>query len=102
MGDTYNEKGLVGVPWRVALRLVDREGWVLRNSVIWNKVKSGMDNSSDRLGNIHEDVFHFVLQPKGYYYDVDAIRSDPRYARVEGTSVISSNRCFRSSLPQAN
>lgn len=90
MGDTYNEKGLVGVPWRVALRLVDRKGWVLRNSVIWNKVKSGMDNSSDRLGNIHEDVFHFVLQPKGYYYDVDAIRSEPRYARVEGTSVVSS------------
>ena len=90
MGDTYNDKGLVGVPWRLALRLIDRKGWVLRNGVIWNKMKSGMDNSADRLGNIHEDVFHFVLQPKGYYYDVDAIRLQPRSARVEGTSVVSS------------
>ena len=90
MGDTYNDKGLVGVPWRVVLRLTDDAGWVLRNSVVWNKMKSGMDNSTDRLGNIHENVFHFVKQPRGYYYDADAIRSQPRPARVENGSIVSS------------
>ena len=89
IGDTYNEKGLCGIPWRVAFHLIDCQGWVMRNSVIWNKVKSGMDNSKDRLGNIHEEVFHFVKDPKGYYYNTDAIRSRPQAARVENGVVVS-------------
>lgn len=88
IGDTYQDKGLAGIPWRVALELTDRQGWILRNSVIWNKVKSGMDNTKDRLGNIHEHVFHFVKQPK-YYYNADAIRSKPREARVVNGAVVS-------------
>jgi DNA modification methylase len=88
IGDTYQDKGLLGIPWRVTLELTDRQGWILRNSVIWNKVKSGMDNTKDRLGNVHEHVFHFVKQPK-YYYDADAIRSKPREARVVNGAVIS-------------
>ena len=89
IGDTYNGKGLVGIPWRVAFELVDNQGWILRNSVIWNKLKGGMDNCKDRLGNVHENVFHFVKQSKGYYYDADAIRSKPREAKVVNGSVIS-------------
>lgn len=90
IGDTYENQRLAGIPWRVALHLTDREGWVMKNSVIWNKMKSGMDNSSNRLGNIHENVFHLVKQTKGYYYDVDAIRSEPQSARIENGSAISS------------
>ncbi len=88
IGDTYQAKGLVGVPWRVALELTDRQGWILRNSVIWNKIKSGMDNTKDRLGNVHEHVFHFVKQAK-YYYNADAIRSKPREAKVVHGAVVS-------------
>lgn len=88
IGDTYQDKGLVGVPWRVAFELTDRQGWILRNSVIWNKVKSGMDNTKDRLGNVHEPVFHFVKQPK-YYYNADAIRSKPREAKIVNGAVVS-------------
>src|ERR1700719_4769178 len=47
IGDSYANKGLIGIPWRLALELTDAQGWVLRNSVIWNKIKSGMDNSTD-------------------------------------------------------
>lgn len=88
IGDTYQEKGLVGIPWRIAFELTDRQGWILRNSVIWNKVKGGMDNTKDRLGNVHELIFHFVKQPK-YYYNADAIRSKPREAKVVNGAVIS-------------
>lgn len=88
LGDTYYHMHLLGIPWRVALELTDHQGWILRNSVIWNKVKSGMDTAKNRLGNIHEYVFHFVKQPK-YYYNVDAIRSKPRQSRVVNGSVIS-------------
>ncbi|MCF6283961.1 MAG: site-specific DNA-methyltransferase [Candidatus Hydrogenedentes bacterium] len=88
IGDTYHSKGLVGIPWRLALMLVDEQGWILRNSVIWNKVKSGMDNTKDRLGNIHENVFHFVKQKK-YYYNADAIRSKPRESKIVNGAVVS-------------
>ena len=89
IGDTYSDKSLLGIPWRVAFNLTDNQGWTLRNSVVWNKVKSGMDNTRDRLGNVHELVFHFVKQPKGYYYDADAIRSKPREAKVVNGAVVS-------------
>ncbi len=89
LGDTYDGKSLVGIPWRVALELTDKQGWLLRNDVIWNKLKGGMSNSSDRLGNVHETIFHFVKQAKGYYYKADAIRSKPRESRVVNGTVIS-------------
>jgi len=73
----------------VALTLVDEQGWILRNSVIWHKVKGGLDNSKDRLRNVHENIFHFVKIRKGYYYDVDAIRSKPRQTKVVNGAVVS-------------
>ncbi len=88
IGDSYQKKNLVGVPWRLAFELTDRQGWILRNSVIWNKVKSGMDNTKDRLGNVHENLFHFVKQTK-YHYDADAIRSKPREAKIVNGAVVS-------------
>jgi site-specific DNA-methyltransferase (adenine-specific) len=89
IGDTYDNKSLVGVPWRMAFELTDRQGWTLRNSVIWNKVKSGMDNTKDRLGNVHENIFHFVKQAKGYYYNADAIRTKPREAKIVNGAIVS-------------
>lgn len=89
LGDSYNDKGLVGIPWRVAFELIDSQGWILRNSVIWNKLKGGMDNSKDRLGNVHENIFHFVTQAKGYYYNADAIRSKPRESKVVNGAIVS-------------
>ena len=88
MGDTYQNKGLLGLPWRVALALTE-DGWTLRNSVIWNKVKGGLDNADDKLRNIHEYVFHFVKKPKGYYYNADAVKSNPRKATVVNGAVVS-------------
>ncbi|UQO99552.1 site-specific DNA-methyltransferase [Burkholderia multivorans] len=89
LGDTYDGKGLLGIPWRVAFELTDNQGWTMRNSVVWNKLKGGMDNSKDRLANVHENLFHFVKKAKGYYYNADAIRSKPREAKVVNGAVIS-------------
>jgi len=89
IGDTYENKRLVGIPWRVAFELTDNQGWVLRNDVIWNKVKGGPDNSTDKLRNTHEYVFHFVKAARGYYYDADAIRSNPQKSRVVNGAVVS-------------
>ena len=89
IGDTYHCKGLLGIPWRVAFELTDNQGWILRNSVVWNKLKGGMDNSKDRLGNVHELVFHFVKEPQGYFYNANAIRSRPGEARVVNGAIVS-------------
>ena len=88
IGDTYQNKKLLGIPWRVAFNLIDEQGWILRNDVIWNKVKGGPDNAKDKLGNIHEHVFHFVTQ-KAYFYDVDAIRLRPQKSRIHNGAVVS-------------
>jgi len=88
IGDSYQAKNLVGIPWRTAIRLIDEDGWILRNDVIWNKVKGAPDNSRDKLRNIHEHVFHFVKQ-RNYYYNADAVRSKPQEAKVVNGSIIS-------------
>lgn len=89
LGDAYANKNLLGLPWRVAFALKDEQGWILRNSVVWNKVKGGLDNTKDKLRNVHEMLFHFVKVSHGYYYDVDSARNKPRPARVVNGAVVS-------------
>lgn len=82
-------KSLIGIPWRVAFQLTDLQGWTLRNCVIWNKVKGAPDNSNDKLRNVHENVFHFVKNSKNYFYDADAIRNNPKKAKVVKGVIVS-------------
>ncbi len=77
LGDVYRDKNLCGIPWRLVIALQDQQGWILRNSVVWNKLKGSPDNARDKLRNIYEFVFHLVKQ-KDYYYDTTAIRNSPR------------------------
>ncbi len=89
IGDSYQGKRLLGIPWRIALEITDKHGWILRNDVIWNKIKGGPDNSKDKLRNVHEYLFHFVKQRTGYFYDVDAIRSAPKKSKVLNGAIVS-------------
>ncbi len=88
IGDTYDKKSRIGIPWRVALAMTDQQGWILRNDIVWNKVKGGMDNAKDKFRNVHEPVFHFVKCVK-YYYDADVIRKPPGQSKVVNGSVVS-------------
>lgn len=88
IGDTYYKKSLLNIPWRVAITLTEK-GWILRNTVIWNKVKGGLDNTNDRLRNIYEPMFHFVKQEKQYYYDIDSIRNTPKSTKVVNGAIVS-------------
>jgi site-specific DNA-methyltransferase (adenine-specific) len=87
LGDTYLDKNLMGMPWRVAFALMN-EGFLLRNSVIWHKLKGAPDNAKDKLRNVHENLFHFVTS-KTYFYDVDQIRNKPRASTVSNGKVVS-------------
>ena len=88
IGDSYLCKSLMGIPWRIALRMCDEQGWLLRNSIVWNKVKGAPDNSKDKLRNVHENLFHFVKEKK-YYYDISMARKEPRKANVQNGAVVS-------------
>lgn len=74
LGDKYIDKALLGMPWRVALALIDN-GWVLRNDVIWHQLK-GTQSCKDRLRDSYEHFFHFVKSKK-YFYDADSILIKP-------------------------
>jgi DNA modification methylase len=74
LGDKYYNKELMGMPWRVALSLMD-SGWILRNDIIWDQMK-GTQSSKDRLRDVYEHIFHFVKRKK-YYYEHDEIRIRP-------------------------
>lgn len=89
IGDSYKNKQLLNIPYRIAIRMQDEQGWILRNTVVWDKMKGAMTQSKDSLGSEYEPMFHFVKKKNGYYYDADAVRRKPRNAHIENGAVIS-------------
>ena len=72
LGDSYGDKQLVGIPWRVAFAL-QADGWYLRSDIIWHKPNPMPESVTDRPTKGHEYVF--LLSKSGrYFYDADAIR----------------------------
>jgi DNA modification methylase len=68
IGDTYDNQSLMGVPWKFA-EAAKKEGWYLRNEIMWLK-KGGMpEPAQNRLANRHEYIFHLAPN-KNYYYDL--------------------------------
>lgn len=72
LGDKYQDLQLLGMPWRVALALVD-DGWMLRSDVIWQKPNAMPSSVKTRPTCDHEYVF-LLSKCKDYFYDADAIR----------------------------
>lgn len=65
-------KSLVGLPWRVALALVDA-GWILRNAIVWRKPNALPTSVRDRFACAYEFLFFFAGSQR-YYFDLDAVR----------------------------
>lgn len=72
LGDTYRNKSLLGVPWRVAFAL-QNDGWVLRSDIIWHKPNAMPSSVKDRPTTDHEYIFLFS-KTTDYFYNADAIR----------------------------
>ena len=87
LGDKYHNKQLLGIPWRIALRLQD-QGWILRNEVIWNQSK-GSISGKDRLRMNRESIFHFVKQPKYHYNWQDILVKPDKQATIKDGKVVS-------------
>lgn len=59
--------------YRLILRMIDEQGWILRNTIIWNKPNHMPSSVKDRFSNAYEPVFMLVKNKK-YYFDLDAVR----------------------------
>jgi DNA modification methylase len=65
-------KNLLGLPWRLAW-LLQHDGWILRNAIVWHKPNAMPESVQDRLSCRYELIFLLVKQPR-YWFDLDAIR----------------------------
>ena len=80
----YQDKCLLMQPERLAFRMIDEQGWILRNKIIWAKQvylkKQGKTTGSvmptsvkDRFNESWEYLYFFVKNKK-YYSDLDTVR----------------------------
>lgn len=87
LGDTFarhhrdgvQPKSLVLAPERLALAMV-KDGWILRNKIIWAKPNPMPTSVRDRLSCTWEVVYFFTTADQ-YYFDLDAIRVPHRSAK---------------------
>jgi|TARA_Y100000296_G_scaffold79397_1_gene103277 DNA modification methylase len=78
LGDSFKNKQLQGIPWRVAYAL-QADGWYLRSDIIWSKPNPMPSSVSDRCTTSHEYIYLLTKKPK-YYYNADAIAEDSIHA----------------------
>lgn len=67
-------KDLVGVPWMLAFAL-RKDGWYLRQDIIWHKPNPMPESIKDRCTKSHEYIFLLSKKPH-YYFDYKAIQED--------------------------
>jgi len=60
--------------FRLIIKMIDKQNWILRNVIIWYKPNSMPDSTRDRLTNVFEYVFMLTKAEK-YFFNLDAIRS---------------------------
>jgi DNA modification methylase len=72
LGDSFGDKQLQGIPWRVAFAL-QADGWYLRSDIIWSKPNPMPESVTDRPTKAHEYLFLLSKSPR-YYFDADAVR----------------------------
>jgi ParB-like chromosome segregation protein Spo0J len=90
MGDTYKNGNLLSLPHKVVIKLQEG-GWILRNTIIWNKTNPKPHSSKTSLTPTYEFIFHLV-RSSGYKYNqtlapskTDSKFQFPRHRDVDGS-----------------
>ena len=63
---------------RLILKMIDQQGWILRNTIIWHKPNHMPSSVKDRFANSYEPIFMLVKNKK-YWFDLDAVRIPHQY-----------------------
>lgn len=80
IGDSFQDKQLLGVPWKFALALQE-DGWILRSDIIWHHVNCMPESVTSRPTKSHSYIFLLTKSAK-YYYDAEAIREPHKAASL--------------------
>jgi DNA modification methylase len=86
------QKSLLMIPERIAIRMIDEQGWILRNKVKWAKQvyvykqrkTIGVvlpTSATDRFNESGEEFYFFVKNQK-YYSNLDAVRIPYQYIGI--------------------
>jgi DNA modification methylase len=67
------EKCMMMQNYRLILKMIDEQGWILRNTLIWNKPNHMPSSVRDRFASSYEPIFMLVKNKK-YWFDLDAVR----------------------------
>jgi len=90
MGDTYKDGNLMNLPHKVVIKLQDA-GWILRNTIIWNKTNPKPHSGKTSLSPTYEFIFHLVRSAKYKYNQTlapsktDSKFQFPRHREVDGS-----------------
>lgn len=63
----YRNKTMMMIPYRIAWCLVQKQGWILRNIIIWHKPNQMPSGAKDRFTTDFEPIFFFVKKQKYYF-----------------------------------
>ena len=67
-------KDMVGIPWLLAFAL-RKDGWYLRQDIIWHKPNPMPESVKDRCTKAHEYIFLLSKSSK-YYFDYESIQEE--------------------------
>lgn len=70
----FKNKDLIGIPWMLAFAL-RKDGWYLRQDIIWSKPNPMPESVKDRCTKSHEYIF-LLSKSEHYYFDHEAIQED--------------------------
>lgn len=80
-GRYVQEKQLLFLPERLAIKMQDSGEWLLRADIIWEKPNPIPSHSPDRVLPVHEHIL-FFSKNKHYYFDYDTIKRLNRHRSV--------------------
>ena len=72
--ENCKHKDLIGIPWMLAFAL-RKDGWYLRQDIIWAKKNVMPESVKDRCVKSHEYIFLLSKKPN-YYFDYEAIQEE--------------------------
>ena len=68
--------------YRLILKMIDDQGWILRNTIIWHKPNHMPSSVTDRFTNAYEPVF-MLTKNQCYCFDLDAVREPHLESSIE-------------------
>lgn len=96
----FKPKDLIGIPWLLAFAL-RKDGWYLRQDIIWHKPNPMPESVTDRCTKAHEYIFLLSKNAK-YYYNYKAIMVDCKNAEDDLRRLTSAAKNHKSAPNELN